>query len=254
MRNAAGDLALLILRITAGLIFLPHGWPKVAGDGPAAFASDIAANYNIPAFLGYLAAYAEVVGAVLLIAGFLTRLDAFLLACTMFVAAFIVQLPDALFELQPGASKVFVALRGIEMPLALFAICFALVLTGGGRVSLDHLLKIEEKTASLLPRRKTAAGFVVLLMLFAAVPLFAADHTEVLIHRRARFPGHARTAESDRGCQRPVTKETRPACRSGIGYLRLDVSATLIRHSGIVDPAVSDRSVGDAALCGGSGS
>lgn len=183
MRNVAGDLALLILRITAGLIFLPHGWPKVAGDGPAAFATDIAANYNIPAFFGYIAAYAEVVGAVLLIAGFLTRLDAFLLACTMFVAAFIVQLPDALFELQPGASKVFVALRGIEMPLALFAICFALVLTGGGRVSLDHLLKIEEKAASLWPRRKTAAGFVVLVMLFATVPVFAADDPEVLIQK-----------------------------------------------------------------------
>jgi putative oxidoreductase len=164
MRNVAGDLAALILRIAAGLIFLPHGWSKVAGDGgAAAFAADIAANYSIPSFLGYIAAYAEVIGAVLLIAGFLTRLDALLLAGTMFVAAFIVQLPDALFEVQPGAIKAFVALRGIEMPLALFAMCLALLLTGGGKLSVDHLLRIDERMAALLPRRKSAAaGFVAL--------------------------------------------------------------------------------------------
>ena len=157
MRTVAGDLAALILRIAAGLIFLPHGWSKLAGEGGAsAFANDIAASYNIPSVFGYVAAYSEVIGAVLLIAGFLTRLDALLLACTMFVAAFIVQLPDALFEVQPGANKLFMALRGIEMPLALFAICIALLLTGGGRFSIDHLLRIDERTAALLPKRKAA--------------------------------------------------------------------------------------------------
>ena len=155
MNRIAPDVAALLLRVVAALIFLPHGWSKVAGDGGAsAFANDIAASYNIPTVLGYVAAYSEVIGAVLLVAGLLTRLDALLLACTMFVAAFIVQLPDALFEVQPGANRMFVALRGIEMPLALFAICVALLLTGGGRFSLDHLLRIDERMAALLPKRK----------------------------------------------------------------------------------------------------
>jgi putative oxidoreductase len=155
MSKLPGDLAALILRLAAGLIFLPHGWSKVAGDGgPAAFAADMAATYGIPSFLGYLAAYAEVAGAVLLIAGLLTRLDALLLAGTMFVAAFIVQLPDALFEVQPGASKLFVGIRGIETPLAMLAICLGLVLTGGGRISLDHVLRTDERVAAMLPRRK----------------------------------------------------------------------------------------------------
>lgn len=158
MSKVTSDAAALVLRVVAGLIFLPHGWPKIAGEGGAAtFAADIAANYNIPTLLGYTAAYAEVIGAVLLIAGLFTRLDALLLAGTMFVATFIVQLPDALYEVQPGASKVFVALRGIEMPLALFAICVALLLTGGGRLSLDHLFGIERRVARLLPQRKRAA-------------------------------------------------------------------------------------------------
>ena len=138
----ARDVAALLLRVVAGLIFLPHGWSKIFGEGGAsAFAADIAANYHIPAFLGHLAAWTEFVGAILLIAGLFTRVDAFLLAATMFVAAFVVQLPDALFEVPANAIRPFVAIRGIETPLAMFAICAALALTGGGKYSVDWLLR-----------------------------------------------------------------------------------------------------------------
>ena len=158
MPKVTSDVAALILRLGAGAIFLPHGWSKVFGEGgPAAFAADMSAAYNIPAFLGYLAAYSEVIGAILLIAGLFTRLDALLLAGTMFVAAFIVQLPDALYEVPPGAIKAFVVLKGIELPLAMLAICIAIVLTGPGRVSLDHVLRIEERFSALLPKKKAAA-------------------------------------------------------------------------------------------------
>ena len=140
-RRWPADIAALCLRVAAGLIFFPHGWSKIAGEGgAAAFAADLATNYHLPAFLGHLAAWSELAGGALLILGLLTRLDAFLLACTMFVAAFVVQLPDALYEVQPGAIKTFVALRAIETPLALLAICLALVFTGAGRFSLDYLL------------------------------------------------------------------------------------------------------------------
>jgi putative oxidoreductase len=141
MNRTAADVSALLLRVVAALIFFPHGWAKVAGEGgAAAFAASVVEAYGIPAFLGYIAAYAELVGAVLLLAGLFTRLDALLLAGTMFVAAFVVQLPDALFDVPPNAIKAFVVLRGIELPLAMFAICLSLVLTGAGRVSLDHVL------------------------------------------------------------------------------------------------------------------
>ncbi|PYQ30157.1 MAG: hypothetical protein DMF56_10175 [Acidobacteria bacterium] len=140
MRKFAPDIAALVLRLAAGLIFIPHGWSKISGKGAGAFAADIAANYHIPSILGHLAAWSEFLGAVLLIVGLLTRLDAFLLAATMFVAAFIVQLPDALYEVPPGSIKIFVALHGIELPLALFAICLSLLLTGGGKFSLDAIV------------------------------------------------------------------------------------------------------------------
>ena len=153
MKRLAPDFALLLLRLGAGLIFLPHGWSKIAGEGGAgAFAADVAANYHLPSFLGYVAAWSELIGGILLILGLLTRLDALLLAGTMFVAAFIVQLPDALYEVPAGSIKVFVALRGIETPLALFTISLALLFTGGGKFSLDALVFRARK------RSQPAAG------------------------------------------------------------------------------------------------
>jgi putative oxidoreductase len=152
MNRIATDLAALLLRVVAGLIFLPHGWSKITADGgAAAFAASMAETYGLPVVLGHVAAYAEVIGAILLIAGLLTRIDALLLAGTMFVAAFVVQLPDALFEVAANAIRPFVAIRGIETPLAMLAICVALMLTGGGRYSLDYALR------GFLPKKKAAA-------------------------------------------------------------------------------------------------
>lgn len=158
MAKVTTDVAALILRLAAGAIFLPHGWSKIASEGgSAAFATDMAANYGIPTFLGHLAAWTELAGAILLVAGLLTRLDALLLAGTMFVAAFIVQLPEALYEVPADAIKSFVVLRAIELPLAMFAMCLAIVLIGPGRVSLDHLLRVDERCRALLPKKKAAA-------------------------------------------------------------------------------------------------
>lgn len=154
------DIAALVLRIVVGLVFIPHGYTKVFGSGgAAAFAADMP-GFGIPTFLGYVAAYAEFFGAILLIAGLLTRLDALLLAGMMFVAAFVVQLRDALYALPPGASKFFEAMRAIELPLTLFAASVALVFLGGGKWSLDRALRLEERMRALLPKKAVAAQAV----------------------------------------------------------------------------------------------
>lgn len=157
MNKVSVDVAALLLRVTAGLIFIPHGWSKIAGQGgAAAFAGDLP-SYGIPAFLGYVVAWAELAGGALLIVGLLARIDAFLLACTMAVAAVVVKLPDALYEVPPGAIKLFVILRGLELELALLAISVAIVLIGAGRFSLDALLRTDGRFAALLPKKKAAA-------------------------------------------------------------------------------------------------
>jgi putative oxidoreductase len=118
----------------------------------ATFAQNLP-SYGIPVFLGYIAAYSELVGGILLIAGLLTRIDAALLAGTMFVAAFVVQLPDALHDPDnAGKNTVFAAIRSMELPLSILAAMFALVLLGGGRWSLDALVKrLRKREAATAP-------------------------------------------------------------------------------------------------------
>jgi hypothetical protein len=62
-----------------------------------------------------------------------------------------------LYEVPADAIKTFVALKAIELPLALFAICVAILLIGPGRASLDHLFGVETRLRALLPKKKAAA-------------------------------------------------------------------------------------------------
>ncbi len=157
MKRRTIDAAALILRLAGGLIFIPHGFSKVFGaGGPAAFAHDMP-SFGMPAFLGYVAAYSEFFCAILLIVGLLTRLDAFLLAGTMFVATFVVQLPDALKDPDAVGNRLFVVLHGIELPLALLAITAGILLIGPGRLSLDHVLRLEERLGARFKRQSTAS-------------------------------------------------------------------------------------------------
>jgi putative oxidoreductase len=148
MRKWNFDLAVLLMRVGVGLVFIPHGYSKVFGKGGvAAFAADLP-SYHLPSFLGYVSAYAEMFGAILLIVGFLARVDAFLLACTMAAATFLVQLPDALSDVQPGTIRIFEAIRGIEMPFTLMIACLALILLGPGRLSVDALVFRKKEAAA----------------------------------------------------------------------------------------------------------
>ena len=150
MKRTGPDIAVLLLRIALALIFIPHGWSKVMGaGGVSAFVQDLP-SYGIPTFLGYIAAWSELAGAALLVVGLFTRIDAFLLACTMGVATFVVQLPDAMRDMQPGANRYFAAMHGIELPFALLAAAIAVVIIGPGRLSLDALIwdKVKKKAAA----------------------------------------------------------------------------------------------------------
>jgi putative oxidoreductase len=153
MNNRSIDWAALLLRVGVGLIFIPHGFSKVFGSGGvAAFAQDIPA-FGLPAFLGYVAAYSEMFGAILLIAGLFTRLDAVLLACTMTVAVLFVCLPDVLHDPQRNTGLFFAVMHAAELPICLFGASTALAILGPGRFSLDALLRIEQRVAARLRRR-----------------------------------------------------------------------------------------------------
>ena len=124
------------IRLALAAIFFAHGAGKVFGSfggpgfnnfinqGPAPF------SFMKPAWLWWgAAAVSELLGSILVFLGLLTRVGAFLLACTMVTAIIAVHWPAG-----------FIAKGGYEYPLALLAMSFALLIAGGGMASIDRNL------------------------------------------------------------------------------------------------------------------
>jgi putative oxidoreductase len=120
------------LRLAIGAVFLAHGAQKVLGSfggkGLSAFIANPAPYpFMRPAWLWMgAAAFSELIGGILLIFGLLTRAAAFFLACTMLVAVVGVHWPH-----------FFANTGGIEYPMILLAGCLALLISGGGALSVD---------------------------------------------------------------------------------------------------------------------
>lgn len=129
------NLSSLLLRLTAGVIFIAHGAQKLFGlfggyglEGTGQWMASIGLE---PGYLMALAAgSAEFFGGIALLLGLLTRPAALALAVTMVVAIFTVHIQNGLFMDN----------NGYEFGLALFVIAIALVLNGGGKLSLDRLI------------------------------------------------------------------------------------------------------------------
>jgi putative oxidoreductase len=123
------------LRLALGAIFFAHGAQKVLGSfgghglntwtsGEAPF------HFMRPAWVWLgLAAFSELIGGVLVFLGLFTRIGAFFIGCTMASAIF-----------GPLWPQGFIAKGGYEFPLALLAMCLALMIGGGGQLSVDRAL------------------------------------------------------------------------------------------------------------------
>ena len=116
--------ALLVLRAVLGVVMTAAGWMKVAGGMPQF--KGFLVTVSIPGWLGYVSAYAELVGGILLIVGLLTRFAALAIFINMMVAVVKVTFKNGLMGPQ-----------GYGFPLALAAMAFALIFFSGGSISLD---------------------------------------------------------------------------------------------------------------------
>ena len=135
------DLALFVLRLVIGVIFIGHGWQKLFILGPsgsgAAFAS---MGVPLPNVLGPLVGCAECVGGVVLILGWVTRVAAFGLAVDVLAAM-------VFFHARHG----FFVPMGIEFVLSLFGATIALSLSGPGEFSIDALTARRRADAAVQP-------------------------------------------------------------------------------------------------------
>lgn len=136
----SSNWATIPVRIALGIVFFAHGAQKVLGsfEGPG-----LANFISAQAPLGFMrpswlwlgaAAFSEFVGGILILLGLFTRVGAFFIACTMLTAIAGVHWPN-----------FFASKRGLEYPLALFAIALSLLISGGGSLSVDQAMSGKRK-------------------------------------------------------------------------------------------------------------
>jgi putative oxidoreductase len=124
--NALQPVALLLLRVVLGIIFIWHGYPKLTH--PNAMLG-LFVQHGLPGYFVTIAGVLEVFGGALIVLGFLTRIAGLLLAMEMAVAIWKVH-----------SAGGYMAVHNYEFPLMLAAACFALAAIGAGRASVDYAL------------------------------------------------------------------------------------------------------------------
>src|SRR5688500_1739147 len=129
---------LTILRITLGVVMLPHGLQKTFGwFGGYGFTGTMNGftSMGIPAVLAFLVILAESAGAVALITGFTTRIAAFGIGATLAVAGFMHK-ANGFFMNWSGQQKG----EGFEFHILTVAIAIVLMIGGAGRFSVDRAI------------------------------------------------------------------------------------------------------------------
>lgn len=123
------DLARLLLRVTLGLLILLHGLAKLNG-GMSGIVQMVAAH-GLPGALGYAVLLGEVLGPLMLIAGFHARIGAWLVFINMAVAIALVHLGQlGKFNEQGGWA--------LELQAMYLVSALALALVGPGRFSVNQ--------------------------------------------------------------------------------------------------------------------
>jgi putative oxidoreductase len=130
-------LAEPMVRVTAGLLLVPHGAQKLfglfGGYGLEATGQFFASKLGLPASFALLTGLIECVGGLMLALGFATRAVAVLVFGVMAVAVVSVHLPNGFFWTSGG----------YEYPLLWAVVALSYALRGGGRFSLDYLIGYE---------------------------------------------------------------------------------------------------------------
>lgn len=129
-RGLNPELGLAMLRIVLGVIFVAHGYPKIAGGvaGTAQFFGQL--GIPLAGFFAWVITLLEFFGGIALVIGFLVTPIALLLAFHMLVGIVLVHAPNGFYVIGPGQD-------GIEFSLLLVAGLLGLVFAGPGMAALD---------------------------------------------------------------------------------------------------------------------
>ena len=129
--GGARGVALLFLRLVAGIAFMIHGWPKI--QHPMSWMPPTA---PVPGALQLAAAVAEFGGGLCWVIGALTPFASFLILCTMAFATFAVHVRMG----HPFVDTSSTHGPSYESALGYLAISVLFLIVGPGRLSVDSLL------------------------------------------------------------------------------------------------------------------
>ncbi|MFB6241042.1 MAG: DoxX family protein [Gemmatimonadota bacterium] len=129
-RGLNPELGLAILRVVIGVIFIAHGYPKIAGG--VAGTADFLGQLGVPlaGFFAWVVTLLEFFGGIALVIGFLVTPLALLFSIHMLTGIVLVHAANGFYVIGPGQG-------GIEFNLLLIAGLLALVLAGPGMAALD---------------------------------------------------------------------------------------------------------------------
>lgn len=134
------DLKMFVIRVTLGLVVLPHGLQKLfgwfGGSGPEETIKMFGQGWGIPAAVTVLVILGESLGALALVLGFLGRFMAASIAIIMVGAVALVHGRWGFFMNWYGQPRG----EGFEYHLLAFGMVAAILIGGSGRWSVDRML------------------------------------------------------------------------------------------------------------------
>jgi putative oxidoreductase len=133
------SFSLLILRLGLAVAFFAHSSQQLGWHGGRGFKGTInnwKEKYQIPTPIGAIGILSEIFGSVALLVGFFVRPAALGLVIFMAIAIWKAHWEHGYFLAHPGGGQG----SGIEYCLALLLMGSALLIGGGGAISLDWLL------------------------------------------------------------------------------------------------------------------
>jgi putative oxidoreductase len=137
--STANDVGLLVLRVVVAVIFVRHGWGDVFDSGVS---NNVEAQRSIgiplPEIAAPYSAYMQLLGGALLIPGLFSRVISAGLVVVMSGALIWVHGTEQIPIGPDGSGSGFAMIMG--------AAALALLFTGPGRLSLDHLIAARADT------------------------------------------------------------------------------------------------------------
>lgn len=131
--------AALVARLALGITIFPHGAQKVFGwfgGGGISGTMEFLTGAGLPVLIAILVIVIEFLGSLFLIFGFFTRITAFCFLCHFLGVVLFSHFQDRFFMNWGGNAPG----EGMEYFILLFGLAISLIISGGGKGSIDAQL------------------------------------------------------------------------------------------------------------------